>query len=202
MPAWAWIIIAIVILALATAAWFAYEKRRTQRLRDAFGPEYELALSEAGGRRQAESELETRRKRRARFDLKPLSPEESDLYKSTWKETQARFVDGPVTSLRAADRLVTNVMRDRGYPMEDFEIMVANVSVDHPSVVSHYRSAHEIFEASGKGRTGTEELRQAMIHYRAIFETLVEPEEPVQAEEPSDKGLESQEEATSLSKPA
>jgi len=183
MSAWAWIIIAIVVLGgLATAAWINYGRRRTQRLRDAFGPEYERALSETGGRRQAESELETRRKRRAAFDLRPLSPEESDLYKSTWKEAQARFVDGPVMAVREADGLITNVIRDRGYPMEDFELMVANVSVDYPSVVSHYRSAHETFEASGRGRTGTEELRQAMIHYKALFETLVEPEEPMQAE--------------------
>lgn len=160
------VVIAVVIVMAAN--------RRSQRLRGRFGPEYERMVDQGGSRRRVESELANRQRRVARLDIRPLDPEARDEYARQWRDTQARFVDEPAEALRAADRLVADVMRDRGYPVEEFEQREADISVDHPQVVANYRAAHGISMAAEHQRAGTEDLRQAMVHYRDLFEELLE----------------------------
>jgi hypothetical protein len=185
MPVWAWILIAIVVVAaVGVAVWMVGSKRRTGILRGQFGPEYDRALAERGDRRRAESELAARRKRRAELDIRPLDPEARRRYAEQWREVQVRFVDAPGRAVTEADRLVSTVMRDRGYPVEDFERRADLVSVDHPTVVHEYRAAHGISLANDNGRASTEDLREALLHYRALFNELlgaerVETAEPV-----------------------
>jgi hypothetical protein len=175
MPAWAWVIIAVVVIAaIAFAVWAAMRRRRTDTLRQQFGPEYDRTVDETGDAREAESELERRRRRRADLDIRPIAPDARRRYADEWLAVQARFVDDPAGSVGEADTLVTQVMRDRGYPMDDFDQRAADVSVDHPDVVSDYRSAHDISTRSANGAAETEDLRQAMVHYRALFEILLE----------------------------
>lgn len=180
MPLWAWILIAIAIVVLAGALiWSVSRQRTSKRLRESFGPEYERTVG-TSGRRQAESELVAREKRRQQLDIRPLDPAQRKRYAQEWRDTQARFVDSPEQAIREGDRLVTEVMRERGYPMEDFEQRAADVSVDHPHVVESYRAAHAISLSNEQGKASTEELRQAMVHYRALFEELLNvPEEEV-----------------------
>ena len=179
MPAWVWILIVLAVLAiLAVAGWAASRRRRTERLRTSFGPEYERTVATAGDRREAESQLQARRARREQLDIRPLEPAARARYLQTWRQAQARFVDAPGDAVAQADRLVIEVMRERGYPMEDFEQRAADVSVDHPRVVDDYRAAHGVSLANDQGEAGTEELRQAFVHYRSLFEVLLEtPEE-------------------------
>jgi hypothetical protein len=166
------IIIAVVVVA-AIVAFAMYQKRRSERLRDRFGPEYQVAVAETGSRRDAENELAGRESRRAKLDIRPLEPEARDDYASAWEEVQARFVDSPTDAVGRADRLVHQVMRDRGYPMDDFEQQAADVSVDHAAVVSDYRAAHEISLLNDAGDASTEDLRRAMVHYRSLFHDLL-----------------------------
>jgi hypothetical protein len=174
MAAWVWIIIAIAaVVVLGAVAWAAWRKRRTGALRQRFGPEYDRAVTEKGNRRRAESELDARRKRRQKLDIRPLTPAARQRYGEEWKNTQAKFVDSPSAAVRQADTLVIAVMRDRGYPMEDFEQRSADVSVDHPQVVHDYRAAHAISMANDHERASTEDLRQAMVHYRSLFDELL-----------------------------
>lgn len=177
-----WIVIAVVALVvIGVAAYFVWANRRTERLKEQFGPEYDRMLDEREDRRVVESELEERRVRRDQLDIRPLDPATRQRYSSQWKDVQARFVDEPGAAVREADELVTTVMRDRGYPMDDFEQRAADISVDHPQVVENYRSAHGVFERTGTtGSTeeSTEELRRAFVHHRALFaELLEEPED-------------------------
>jgi hypothetical protein len=177
MPAWAWVIIAIVVIAaVAVAVWAAMRRRRSDALRQQFGPEYDRTVDETGDAREAESELERRRRRRADLDIRPIAPDARQRYADEWRAVQARFVDDPAGSVGEADELVTQVIRDRGYPMDDFDQRAADVSVDHPEMVSDYRSAHDISTRSANGHAETEDLRQAMVHYRALFEILLEDE--------------------------
>jgi hypothetical protein len=175
------IVIAIVALVvIGVAAYFVWANRRTERLKGEFGPEYDRMLDEKEDRRVVESELEGRRARREELDIHPLDPAARRRYSSQWKDVQARFVDEPRSAVGEADELVTTVMRDRGYPMDDFEQRAADISVDHPQVVENYRSAHDVFERTGTtGSTtdGTEELRRAFVHYRALFDELLEEPE-------------------------
>jgi FtsZ-interacting cell division protein ZipA len=166
--------IVIVVILLAILAFFASRQRRSRRLRDRFGPEYERTVAEAPNRRAAESELEERAARRERLQIVPLDPAAHDRYVAAWHETQARFVDEPAEATREADRLITSVMRDRGYPIDDFEQRAADVSVDHPQVVDDYRAAHAVAAANERSEASTEDLRQAMVHYRSLFEELLE----------------------------
>jgi hypothetical protein len=169
---WAWILIIVAaVVVVAIIAWSVARNRRTKGLRDQFGPEYDRTMEQTDSRREAEAELAGRRERREELDIRPLTPAARDRYASTWATVQSRFVDEPVTSLREADRVVADLMRERGYPMDDFEQRAADVSVDHPNVVAHYRAAHEI---SSKSDSSTEDMRQGMIHYRALFEELLE----------------------------
>lgn len=170
--------ILVVLILLALLAIFAGRQRRSRKLQDAFGPEYDRTVEEAGDRRAAETELQERTERRAGFDIVPLEPEARARYIEAWRNTQAQFVDEPVEATREADRLITSVMRDRGYPVDDFEQRAADISVDHPQVVDDYRAAHAIAAANDRSEASTEDLRQALVHYRSLFEELLEDRHP------------------------
>lgn len=180
MEPWAWTVIIFfaVVIPAAIIFWLYQRSERSKELRAGFGPEYERAVEEHGDRRKAESELAERRKRIEKLHIRPLSREEHDRYADAWRATQTRFVDSPRDSISEADQLVGEVMAARGYPMSDFEQRAADVSVDHPHVVTNYRSAHRIYEASERGEASTEQLRQAIVHYRALFDELLEVPEP------------------------
>ena len=182
MPAWVWVLIAAgVVVVLAFVLWQALARRRTGRLQKQFGPEYDRAVGGAEDRRLAEAELQAREERRQRLDVRPLSQAARDRYTERWGVTQARFVDDPRGAVAEADSLIQSVMAERGYPVEDFEQRAADVSVDHPQVVENYRQGHRLAQASASGDDSTEDLRQAMRHYRALFDELVEPD----ADEPT-----------------
>jgi cytoskeletal protein RodZ len=178
MPLWASILIGVAVVVLVgVLIWSMYRQRETKRLRSTFGPEYERTVS-MSGRRQAESDLADRERRHEHLDIVPLEPAARQRYAEAWRDTQARFVDSPEQATREADHLVTEVMRERGYPMEDFDQRAADVSVDHPNVVENYRAAHATSLTNDQGQASTEDLRQAMVHYRGLFvELLEQPEE-------------------------
>jgi hypothetical protein len=174
MDAWIIILLLVLIVAVALVAWTVTRKKRTEDLRGRFGPEYGRAVEDRGDRRAAEKELKARADRRSKLDIRPLAPEARDRYAGQWKDVQTRFVDDPSGAVTQADGLVIAVMTDRGYPMDDFEQRAADVSVDHPRVVESYRAAHSISQANSQGRAGTEDLRQAFVHYRTLFDELLE----------------------------
>ena len=162
----------------AIAAWMQ-QKRRTE-LKERFGSEYDRTVSEEGDRRAAEKDLADRERKRERLDIVPLSPEAQAKYSESWREVQGQFVDDPADAVNEADGLVTSVMRDRGYPIDDFDQRAEDISVDHPEVVQNYRAAHAVYvkASNGDGGASTEDLRQGFVHYRALFTELLEtPEE-------------------------
>jgi hypothetical protein len=170
-----WIVVALVVVVVALVAIVRLvRQRRSRQLQEHFGPEYRRALQKYGSVRRAESELEERKKRVRALDIRPLSPADADRFAEAWRRTQARFVDDPAGAITEGDRLVEDLMRMRGYPVGRFQERIADISVDHPRVVEHYRTAHAIAQASADGRTDTEDLRQAMVHLRALFEDLLE----------------------------
>ena len=175
MPGWvsALIVIAAVVV-VALVIWRALAARRTRGLRDRFGPEYDRTLDDAQTKRDAEAELAARAERRDELEITPLPPGARERYVAEWQRVQARFVDDPDGAAREADMLIQSVMKDRGYPMDDFEQRAADVSVDHPQVVEAYREAHRLTRASALGDATTEDLRRAMQHYRSLFDELVE----------------------------
>ena len=181
MPTWAWILIvvvaALVLVALLGVAAAAARRRRSAAVRERFGPEYDRTVERAGRPRAAEAELTERERQRQRLDIVPLQPEARDRYLESWRAVQTRFVDNPSGAVSEADRLVTDVMRDRGYPIDDFEHRAADISVDHPSLVENFRAAHEIYLRSERGQASTEDLRQAFVHYRSLFDELLETRE-------------------------
>ena len=174
MDAWVWIVIvivvAIVVIALLAAA---SRTRRRKALQRGFGPEYDHTLTEADSRRGAEAELRERVKRHDEFELRPLDREERNQYLRQWDGVQANFVDEPAGAISDADDLIQRVIRDRGYPVDDFEQRAADLSVEHADVVENYRSAHAISARSATGEATTEELRRAVVQYRTLFEELV-----------------------------
>lgn len=173
------LIVALVILALvAVALFFHQRKSRSDHLRRDFGPEYERAVHDLGSRDKAEAELLARRRRVEKLDLVPLSPADAQRFGQAWRAVQARFVDNPRGSLAEADVLVRELMETRGYPVGDFERRAADISVHHPQVVDHYRAAHDLAERERNGQVDTEGMRQAVIHYRALFADLLQPEDP------------------------
>jgi hypothetical protein len=191
MEAWGWIIIVLAVLAVVGAVWWVGQRRRSSRLRERFGPEYERAVSRADTPAEAEAELEARELRRTKLDIRPLDPDERERYLLAWKEVQAVFVDDPKGAVASADRQVADVMLARGYPVDDFERRAADISVDHPTLVENYRSAHSVFRAADQGRANTEDLRRAFVHYRALFEELLETrdeETESRKERPGDEG--------------
>jgi|SRR3954465_9619246 len=174
MPSWAWILIAIaVILVVAAIVWRALAARKTKDLQGRFGPEYDRTASATGSKRAAESELAARQERREQLNIRPLPAESRTRYADQWASVQTQFVDSPAAAVAAADGLVNSVMTDRGYPMDDFEQRAADISVDHPHVVQNYRQARDIARASERGEASTEDQRQAMQNYRALFDELL-----------------------------
>jgi len=181
MPTWAWILIVIAaVLVVGAIAWKALNTRRRHGLQNRFGDEYDRTVADAPSRREAEANLSEREKRREELDIRPLEPSSRDRYTSQWQSTQAAFVDDPEAAVTDADRLIQQVMRERGYPVDDFEQRANDLSVDHPDVISNYRAAHGIARANDRNNASTEDLRTAMVHYRALFDELLEtePREP------------------------
>jgi hypothetical protein len=168
------ILIVVAILAIGAAVWMYIQKRRTQSLRSKFGPEYDKAIDSHKDRTHAESDLEKREKRVAKFNIRSLRNEERIKYAEDWRTEQSLFVDDPRTAVKHADVLVQDVMKRRGYPISDFEQNADDLSVDHPQVVENYRAAHEIAVRDARGQSTTEDLRKAMVSYRALFEDLLE----------------------------
>jgi hypothetical protein len=167
-----------VILIAGITAWLFLRKRRSERLRTQFGgSEYDRAVKEDGNRRHAEAGLKERTARVESLNIRPLAPGDRARFVESWRRVEARFVDGPGGAVTEADQLLGDVMSTRGYPVSDFEQRAADISVDHPLVLENYRTAHEIALRQTTGQANTEDLRQAMIHYRTLFEELVrEPE--------------------------
>ena len=167
-----WVLIALVLI--GAVVWITMNRMRSQRLRQRFGPEYDRTIREEGNLRKAEAALEARAKRVAKLHIHPLSPADAERFDSAWRGVQARFVDDPRGAVTDADRLVGELMAARGYPVGEFEQRVADISVDHPDVVVNYRAAREIAVLHSEGKANTEDLRQAMVHYRALFQDLLE----------------------------
>jgi hypothetical protein len=177
-------LLAVVILclvAIVVVGFLVHRKRHSERLRACFGPEYDRVVRQEGGVRQAEGVLEFRQKRLEKLAIHPLSTEQQAAFELRWNEVQSQFVDDPKGAVTIADRLVTEVMLVRGYPMSDFEQRVADISVDHPVVVDQYRAAHAIALRHDQGQASTEDLRKAMVHYRALFQDLLAGQ-PIQKE--------------------
>jgi hypothetical protein len=168
----------VVIVVAGITAWLFLRKRRSERLRAQFGgSEYDRAVKEDGNRRHAEAGLKERTARVESLNIRPLASGDRARFVESWRRVEARFVDGPGGAVTEADQLLGDVMSTRGYPVSDFEQRAADISVDHPLVLENYRTAHEIALRQTKGQANTEDLRQAMIHYRTLFEELVgEPE--------------------------
>ena len=166
-------IVAVVIVSVALG-FVLTRKRRSQRLRERFGPEYDRVVKKERGVRRAEEVLEIRAKRRQKFVISPLEPAISSDFTERWRVVQTQFVDDPKGSVSEADQLVSEVMKARGYPMADFEQRADDLSVDHPILVENYRIAHDIALRHKKGEASTEDLRKAMVHYRSLFEELIE----------------------------
>ena len=173
MPTWAWIVIGVAVVVLVVGAMAAARARRTRELRQGFGSEYDRTVEAAGGKREGEQELDERKKRHEALDIRPLSPAALTRYLEQWEATQGRFVDDPGGAVREADALVQRVMAERGYPTDNFEQRAADVSVEHPQLVERYRTAHGIAKSNERGEASTEDLRQSVRHYRALFEELL-----------------------------
>jgi hypothetical protein len=188
-----WMILTVVaVLALiAVAAWVFYQKKQSHSLQQRFGPEYGRTVGELGSRTKAESELKAREKRVEHLNIVLLSPADAVRFSQAWKVLQGRFVDNPKGVVVQADQLVREVMEKRGYPMGDFDRRAADISVDHPAVVDHYRAAQAIAVREERGEADTEELRKAVVHYRALFDELLEVGEPQQQVMPA-KQMETQ----------
>ncbi len=167
------IVITIAAIAVAVALWLFIGKQRSQRLQSKFGPEYDRTVGEMG-RRRAETALEDRSKRVRKFAIHSLSDGERSRFADEWRREQTRFVDNPAEAVAGADHLLVEVMSARGYPMGEFDQRAEDISVDHPQVVQNYRAAHDIAVRDSQKQATTEDLRQAMVHYRALFEDLLE----------------------------
>ena len=178
-----WIVVAgvLTIALLVLAIWVVFKKRKQSlRLQHRFGPEYGRTVDELGGRAKAESELKAREKRVGSLNITALAPSEVARFSQAWNELQSRFVDNPKGVVMQADQLVRELMLKRGYPMGDFERRAADISVDYPTVVENYRAAQAIAIRDHRGEANTEDLRQAVVHYRALFDELLEVREAKQ----------------------
>lgn len=167
------VIVVVVVVAILAIAWIVLQRKRTEALRNRFGPEYDRTLREHGPGK-AESMLSEREKRVEKFHIRDLAVDERERFVTAWREVQARFVDDPKAAVADADQLVTRLMQARGYPMSDFEQRAADISVDHPRVVDNYRAAHEIALRQRRGDATTEDLRNAVIYYRSLFDDLLQ----------------------------
>jgi len=176
MAAWIWIVIIIAVVAVVALAALVARNRRTAMLRDRFGPEYDRTVEHRDNRRAGEAELLARQKQRAQFDVKPLPEADRLRFAAEWRDLQERFLDEPAQSVGAADALITRVMEARGYPMRDFDTQTELVSVDYPETVENYRFAHAVQLRSQTQQASTEELREATLRYRSLFDELLRPE--------------------------
>ena len=167
------IVIIVAALIVGGLAWFLWMRSRSRALRESFGPEYDRAVSKAG-RSEGEKLLDERRKRVAEYDLHPLAADDRVSFIRRWDEVQARFVDDPEGAISEAQHLVDEVMEARGYPTGDAQRQQEDVSVESPGVVAHYRRARDIARRKDAGEATTEDLRLAVQHYRALFQTLLE----------------------------
>ncbi|SCG58880.1 hypothetical protein [Micromonospora inositola] len=180
------VVIVIVLLVLAALAAVAVVAARRRSLRQRFGPEYDRMVAERDSRGAAERELRERERRHAELELTPLDPESRARYAAAWEELQVRFVDSPAETVGEADELVSRLIAERGYPTGDFSDQIAHLSVEHARTLTHYRDAHEIRLRTERGETSTEELRQAVVHYRALFADLL-GEDPVGLQPPTQR---------------
>lgn len=172
------ILVAVVAILVVVGGWLLYNKRRSDHLRSQFGAEYERQVEQKGSRSKAEADLAEREKRVSKLTLRPLIPADQDRFLDRWTKVQATFVDDPERSVDYADALLAEVMTARGYPVSDFDQRAGDISVDHPNVVQQYRAGHDIAVRHSRGEASTDDLRQALIHYRALFEELVTEREP------------------------
>ena len=184
MDTWAWILIVVVIaLIAAILVAMAMRQRKTNMLRQRFGPEYERTVHERDDRHAAEADLLDRQKERNQLDIRPLAEPTRARFAADWRDIQERFVDHPSNAVAAADGLVYQVMADRGYPMENFETQAKLISVDHPAVVENYRYAHRVCERAQSDQASTEDLRGALLRYRSLFDELLQSDD---ADRPAD----------------
>jgi hypothetical protein len=191
MDTWVWIVIGVVVafVVLGVVA-IALRMRRSRSLQDRFGREYDRTVDKAGSRREAEQELRQREQRHEELELRPVSQDARERYLQQWQATQGRFVDDPTGAVSEADELVQRVMRDRGYPVDDFEQRAADISVEHPDLVEKYRTADGIARASERGEASTEDLRHSVRHYRALFVELLEVDDDAADASSSDRQVE------------
>ncbi len=184
-----WIILAgvVILFLFALGAWVSFKKRRSQRLQQRFGPEYGRTVEDLRSRTKAESELKKRETRVEHLNIVPLTPSEAAKFNQAWEAVQGRFVDSPKDAVVQADQLVCELMLKRGYPMGDFERRAADISVDHPAVVANYRAAQAIALRDARGEVDTEELRKAVVHFRALFNELLEVKKAEQAAIPANQ---------------
>ena len=180
MSEWVWVLIAVLVLVVvAVAGWSVARRRRSERLKEHFGPEYDRTVGDLGEQRAAEAELLAREKKRKKLDIVDLTPEVRQEHAVMWARVQTDFVDDPQDAVGRAERLVTRVMRERGYPIDDFDHRAADISVDHPDIVENYRGAHAIYQSQHDGDISTEDARQAFVHYRALFDRLLGSDDDV-----------------------
>jgi hypothetical protein len=178
----------LIALGIAVVVWFAVQKQRSAKLKQRFGAEYDRAVIDFGGRTRAEAELLKREQRVARLKIVPLTPADAARFSQAWSTLQGRFIDTPKGVVVEADQLVRELMEKRGYPMGDFERRAADISVDYPGVVSNYRAAQVIANRDASGEADTEELRKAVIHYRTLFDELLEAK-PVAPAVTAERGI-------------
>lgn len=181
-----WIVLGVIIVA-AVAVYLVMRNRRTAALREHFGDEYDRTVDQAGGRAKAEAALKEREERVAKLDIRPLTEQERAAFSSEWRDVKALFVNSPAEAVLHADRLLATIMTARGYPMADFDRRYEDLTVDHGEVARHYREGHDITMRQRRGQASTEDLRQAMIHFEALFDDLVN-EVSGQVENPPVKG--------------
>ena len=174
------VILLVVIAAIVVAAliYMVARKRRSQTLREKFGPEYDRVIQKEGNIQKGEQLLEFRQKHRKTLHIQPLSADDQARFSTRWRDVQAQFVDDPTGAVARADELIIEVMQARGYPTTDFTQRAADISVDHPVVVENYRAAYDIAQRRSRGQASTEDLRQAMVHYRALFSELLDEKQP------------------------
>jgi hypothetical protein len=167
------IVIVVAVLLLALVAWMVYSSVQTRRLKQRFGPEYDAVRKRTGSKAKAEAELRRREKRVQTFEIVALAPADVQRFSQSWTRLQGSFVDDPKGVLIEADRLVRDLLQKRGYPVADFDMRAADISVDHPIVVNNYRAAQRIVSLDQRGEASTEDLRKAVVHFRALFDELL-----------------------------
>jgi hypothetical protein len=187
------IVVLVLVAVLIVAAVIVFQRRRTtESLRSKFGPEYGRAVDESGGERKAQAQLKARVERVAQYGLRPLSPEQRKQFEAEWREVQKRFVDDPKGAATQADDLLGRVMTARGYPEGDFDHRLEDLSVDHAQTIQDYRAAHDAVLRHARGEAGTEDMRQAIIHYRALFDELVGGSPEAEAKTAPQRGVHKQ----------